>query len=118
MRCFIYTFFIVLSLSFSSITFGQDNNNNILVMKILQCESNFRSNVYGDGGKAYGIAQFHKKTFYYFAEKAKPAMKKAGYWPPIYKNASHQVFLLSWAIKTNYKPNSWTCYTKITRGNY
>lgn len=83
-----------------------------IVLKILQCESNFRSNVYGDGGKAYGIAQFHKPTFDRFALKAAPEMIKAGLWPPQYKNPTHQVFLLGWAIKHHYG-KSWTCYTKI-----
>lgn len=33
------------------------------ILNTVQCESSFRYNVYGDGGLAFGVAQFHKPTF-------------------------------------------------------
>lgn len=111
MRCWNCLLFLFLLL-LSTLSFGANIGNSSIVLKILQCESNFRSNVYGDGGKAYGIAQFHRPTFNRFAMKAAPEMIKAGLWPAQYKNPTHQVFLLDWAIKHNYG-SSWTCYTKI-----
>jgi hypothetical protein len=30
---------------------------------VIQCESSFRTDVYGDKGLAFGIAQFHRPTF-------------------------------------------------------
>lgn len=32
-------------------------------------ESSYRTNVYGDSGKAYGLAQFHKPTWIYFQDR-------------------------------------------------
>jgi hypothetical protein len=112
MRCHILSSLLLGLFLAISIPAKATGNNDHLIVKILKCESGFRSDVYGDGGKAYGIAQFHKETFYRFANKAKPEMQKAGLWPAIYHNANHQVWLLNWAINHGHG-SSWTCYTKI-----
>jgi soluble lytic murein transglycosylase-like protein len=31
--------------------------------RVIQCESSWRTNIYGDNGLAFGIAQFHRPTF-------------------------------------------------------
>jgi hypothetical protein len=38
------------------------------ILNTVFCESSFRYNAVGDGGLAYGIAQFHKPTFDEFCE--------------------------------------------------
>ncbi len=71
--------------------------------KVIECESNYKHEVYGDGGKAYGIAQFHKPTFYWLSKEAGLKLK--------YKDRGHQILLLKWAIE-NGKGNYWTCYRR------
>lgn len=75
-----------------------------LVLAILECESSSRPNVYGDGGKSYGIAQVQKRTWDYLA----PLAGIKGDW----KDPENQVALLDWAIQNGYGDN-WTCYRKI-----
>jgi hypothetical protein len=83
-----------------------------LMMKIMECESSLRYNVWGDDGKSFGIAQFRKETFYEFAAKAKKEMKAAKLWPARWRHPQHQVFLMNWGIDHGYG-NRWTCYRKI-----
>lgn len=79
-----------------------------LVHKITMCESHrHHKNVWGDGGKAYGIAQFHEETFYRFA---KQAHLKHMHW----KNEVDQIVLLNWALDHGHS-KSWTCF-KIVQG--
>lgn len=85
-----------------------------LIVKILQCESSFNSTAIGDHGLAYGIAQFHKDTFYEFAQQAEWRMRKAKMWPPKWHNAAQQIFLLNWGLDHGYA-NRWTCYKIIRR---
>lgn len=33
------------------------------MLKVIECESSFRTKVYGDSGKAYSLCQYHKPTF-------------------------------------------------------
>ena len=87
-----------------------------LMNKIMFCESSLKHvNVWGDGGKSYGIAQFQEATFYEFAEEAENEMKKAKLWPPNWYDKKHQIFLLNWGIDNGYA-NRWTCYRKIING--
>lgn len=83
-----------------------------LMMKIMECESSLRFNVWGDDGKSFGIAQFRKETFYEFAVMAKEEMKAEKLWPARWRYPQHQVFLLNWGIDHGYG-NRWTCYRKI-----
>ncbi len=71
--------------------------------KVIECESNYKHEGYGDGGKAYGIAQFHKPTFLWLSKNAGLKLK--------YRNRGHQILLLKWAIE-NGKGNYWTCYRR------
>jgi hypothetical protein len=83
-----------------------------LMMKIMECESSLRSNVWGDDGKSFGIAQFRKETFYEFSVMAREEMKAAKLWPAIWSHPQHQVFLMNWGIDHGYG-NRWNCYRKI-----
>lgn len=83
-----------------------------LMMKIMKCESSLRSDVWGDDGKSFGIAQFRKETFYEFAAMAREEMKAAKLWPASWYHPQHQVFLLNWGLDHGYG-NRWTCYRKI-----
>jgi hypothetical protein len=74
-------------------------------LKIIQCESSCRHDVYGDKGLAYGIAQFHKPTFNEFKLKAgRPELN--------YKSEEDQIWLLKWAIE-NGRTRHWTCARKL-----
>jgi hypothetical protein len=86
-----------------------------LLLRVMECESGLRYNVWGDDRKSFGIAQFRKETFYEFAAMARPEMKIAGLWPPVWQNPQHQVFLLEWGIDNGYGKR-WTCYRMLTEG--
>jgi hypothetical protein len=76
-----------------------------VALKVASCESNFRYNVVGDGGKAYGVFQFHEPTFREFAESFGNERLE-------YRNMAHGVELAMWAL-ANGKGAHWTCYRKI-----
>jgi len=80
-------------------------NNREILAKVIKCESGGRHNIYGDGGKAFGIAQFHKATFLWLAEKSGMEGLK-------WKDKEAQIFLLKWALANGYA-NHWTCYKKL-----
>jgi hypothetical protein len=70
---------------------------------VAMCESSVRhEGIYGDGGKAYGIMQFHQATFDWFKVKAgRPDFDRS--------IMSDQIELAAWAIK-NGLGHHWTCY--------
>lgn len=80
-----------------------------VVSDVTTCESSNRhENVWGDGGKSYGVAQFHKRTFDW--------MKKlAGHPEYDWKNRENQISLLSWAIKNGYGSHWQTCYNRAVK---
>jgi hypothetical protein len=79
-----------------------------LVVNILNCESGIRhDNVWGDGGRSYGIAQFQKSTFSWMRDLAqRPKLQ--------WKSRHDQIELLSWAIENGYE-KYWTCYDKVKK---
>ncbi len=79
-----------------------------LAMKVAKCESEYRTNVYGDSGKAYGVYQFHKPTFELFA-------KAYGDESMDYKNPEHSIKLALLAISHG-EGDHWTCYRKVKAG--
>lgn len=81
--------------------------NEKLAKSIARCESEFKADVYGDGGKAYGTFQFHKPTFELFA-------KKFGDENLDYLNPEHNVKLAIWALADG-KGYHWTCYDKALK---
>ncbi|MEK7192553.1 MAG: transglycosylase SLT domain-containing protein [Patescibacteria group bacterium] len=76
-----------------------------LATDIARCESEFRTDVYGDSGKAYGVFQFHKPTFDEFAKKFGDELD--------YKNTEDNIKLAVWALAHG-KANHWSCYAKVT----
>jgi hypothetical protein len=75
-------------------------------LKIVLCESDGRhDNVWGDGGKSYGICQFQKPTFNWMRDLAgRPDLK---WW-----SRDDQLALLDWALRNGYG-KYWTCYGKV-----
>jgi len=76
-----------------------------LAYKIIECESNWRPNVYGDGGKAYGLAQFHKPTWNWLCGLYGVDLD--------YYNSQDQITLLIMALEDG-RGYLWTCYNKLT----
>jgi len=74
-------------------------------LSILACESEVRhDNIWGDGGRAYGIAQWHFATFKELREKAgRPELR--------WENIHDQIWLLDWALRNGYG-KKWTCFQK------
>lgn len=78
----------------------------VLAVEVLKCESGFNhEGLYGDGGRAYGVAQFHKGTFEWFKKDAgRPDLE--------YTSATDQIELFAWAVK-NGRASHWTCWRDI-----
>lgn len=89
---------------------AQEQRTDYIVYKILDCESSRKHhNIWGDNGKAYGIAQFHESTFYNFADRA-------GLKNPNWKNQHQQILLLKWAIWQGIAANHWQkCWQQINK---
>lgn len=71
----------------------------------IECESDFRKDVYGDKGLAFGIAQFHEKTFIAFK-------KRMGEDNLNYKSAEDQLKVMGWAFSHGLK-NHWSCWKRM-----
>lgn len=71
--------------------------------KVIKCESGYNSYAIGDGGKAYGLLQFHEPTFNSFKKKSGLAVE--------YKNPKDQITLAAWSWTNGYQSH-WTCYKK------
>lgn len=72
---------------------------------VLQCESGFlHDNIYGDGGRAYGIAQFHKPTWERFNKMRGTNLD--------YKNMDDQINMFVWAFNNNLKEH-WSCFNNL-----
>ena len=76
-----------------------------IALNVADCESDFRVDVYGDGGRAYGPYQFHKKTFELFSKKFGEELD--------YFDLEDNVRLAIWALSKN-KGYHWSCYKKIS----
>lgn len=74
------------------------------MMKTIECESGFKTDIYGDHGVAYGISQFHEKTFYGFAKEMGETLD--------YYNYHDQLRVMAWAFSqgVSYK-RQWTCWS-------
>lgn len=75
------------------------------IYSILQCESDMNHGAVGDGGRARGIAQFHRGTFDFLKSKARMEHFE-------YTSREDQIRLLDWSVENGYA-NWWTCYTKL-----
>ena len=71
------------------------------MIAVIKCESNFRhENVYGDGGRAYGLCQFHKPTFDDNCEKCN------------YYSIDDQIDTMAKMFSLGLQ-HHWTCYKKL-----
>lgn len=89
-------------IQFYSKTYGVKESS---MRATLRCESEFKHDgIYGDNGKAYGIAQFHEATFNEFKKRADmPELD--------YKSMEDQIRLMAWAF-ANDSAYHWTCWRK------
>lgn len=73
----------------------------------MKCESGLRhNNVYGDQGRAYGIAQYHSPTFDRYSALMGIQLD--------YKSRDDQIKLMAWQFANMPKSrNEWTCYRNI-----
>lgn len=77
------------------------------MVRVINCESGFNQNPQGwnDGGKAFGVAQFHKETFVAFSkEMGEPQLN--------YYNPVDQLEVMVWAFN-HQKKSHWSCWTKL-----
>lgn len=81
-------------------------NSSTELYNVAKCESNLRTNVYGDGGLAFGVMQFHKPTFYRWSKEMGVSLD--------YYSSNDQIKLASYVFSkgTAYKKH-WTCFTKL-----
>ncbi len=83
----------------------QQSGLNTLIECLIMNESSGREDVYGDSGKAFGILQFHRKTFDYFSDRYFLKLD--------YKNSQDQIILAKVMISEDIKNLShWTTSTK------
>jgi hypothetical protein len=68
------------------------------LLQVIKCESSFNHNQYGDSGKAFGLAQFHKPTFNQYC--------KGNYY-----SAKDQLICLA-EMWQNGKQKHWSCWKK------
>ena len=68
--------------------------------KLIECESKYKINEYGDNGYAYGILQFHRKTFDSFARQYELDID--------YYNPYSQIDLSTSMIRDKYLSH-WSC---------
>lgn len=85
--------------------FGVDTE---VMTKVIKCESGFNPHVPGDHGAAYGLAQFHKGTFYGFA-------KEMGVRDYDYYNPLNQLEVMAWAFANGHQSH-WTCFKLLGYG--
>lgn len=71
----------------------------------IHCESRWNITALGDGGKAYGLAQFHEPTFNQFRDESGLDVH--------YDSAKGQLELMAWAFREGYQRH-WTCYGMVT----
>ncbi|MFA5542947.1 MAG: hypothetical protein WDA47_04175 [Bacilli bacterium] len=82
-------------------------NVSPVAYKVIACESGFKhDDIWGDNGKAFGVAQFWEDTFYWFADMA-------GLENPDWYNKEQQIYLLEWALENPPLQNHWTCYRNL-----
>lgn len=81
--------------------------NEDQLRKTIKGESTFRCDVYGDNGKAYGIAQFHKPTFERWSKELGEELD--------YYSCHDQIKLMSWAFSKGDKyKRHWTAWRNLS----
>ena len=84
------------------------NTDETVLLKVAKCESGLKTNVYGDGGKAYSVFQYHQKTFDRFSDLFGKDLD--------YKSAEDQIELTAWVFAEHPELRKhWSCWTKFYR---
>lgn len=85
------------------------NGNYNEASEVVGCESSWRSDVKGDGGKAFAYGQFHKPTFNSWAKEVKLKYNMDLY----YENPVDSLALTAYgfSMPVSYK-KAWSCYKK------
>lgn len=91
-------------INFFAEQYGVDSS---LVKKIVQCESQGKETALGDGGRAYGLMQYHKASFERHAELFGEELD--------YYSSYDQIKLGTWAISEGHG-REWTSYRAIKNG--
>lgn len=78
-----------------------------LITRMVECESHGSSKALGDGGRAFGILQYHKATFERHAKELGENLD--------YYSVYDQIKLGTWAI-ANGKATEWSSYVAIQQG--
>lgn len=83
--------------------YGVDSN---VFKKVMFCESgnNPEPRGYNDGGKAYGIMQFHKETFDTYSKQLGEVLD--------YHSSMDQIKLAAYMFSIK-KQTQWSCYSKV-----
>lgn len=82
--------------------------NEEQMLKVSFCESSYKQNAVGDGGKALGVFQYHKPTFDRYASWMGEKLD--------YTSAEDQIKLTAWIWKNHpEEKRAWTCYTKMVK---
>lgn len=76
--------------------------NERTLLRVAECESNFRIDAVGDNGLARGLWQYHRPTFDLFG-------KQSGMEGLDYYDWQDQTTLTVWAFRTG-KAYHWSCY--------
>lgn len=85
------------------------NQDPALLKKVAECESQYETNLLGDGGRAYSVYQFHKGTFERWS-------KEFGE-PLDYKSYHDNIKLAVWSFSQGERyRNAWTTYMAIKKG--
>lgn len=80
-----------------------------LLKKVAECESNYETELKGDGGRAFSVYQFHKGTFNTFA-------KELGE-PLDYQSYHDNIKLAVWSFSQGEEyRRAWTTYVAIKNG--
>ena len=72
-----------------------------VMSRVIAGESGFQCDIYGDSGKAFGIAQFHRPTFNAFSKELGETLD--------YYSCEDQIKLMAWALSKGYGRH-WTVY--------
>ena len=82
----------------------QYGSSYVQMEKVISCESGWKTTAVGDGGKAYGLGQFHQPTFLMWEKEIGLDLE--------YKSPEDQLQLMSYAFSKGYQRH-WTCWTKL-----
>ena len=97
---------VVQLIDYYSALYGQDP---ALLRKVAECESKYDTKIYGDGGRAFSVYQFHKGTFENWSKERGEVLD--------YNSYQDHIKLAAWSFAQGEEyRNDWTSYVAIKRG--